>query len=66
MQRVRCGFLVPPSRPEIVAETIRAVYDGRHDLDELERRGREFVVAEADRTIALGRYRSLLRELAPA
>jgi len=66
VQRVRCGFLVPPSRPEIVAETIRAAYDGHHDLDELGRRGREYVVAEADRTIAIGRYRSLLRELAPA
>ena len=66
VQRVRCGFLVPPSRPEIVAETIRAAYDGRHDLDELGRRGREYVVAEADRAIAISRYRSLLRELAPA
>jgi colanic acid biosynthesis glycosyl transferase WcaI len=66
VRKVRCGFLVPPSRPELVAETIRAAYDGRHDLDELGRRGREYVVAEADRTIAIGRYRSLLRELAPA
>jgi colanic acid biosynthesis glycosyl transferase WcaI len=66
VQRVRCGFLVPPSRPEIVAETIRAAYDGRDDLEELGRRGREYVVAEADRSIAIGRYRNLLRELAPA
>jgi putative colanic acid biosynthesis glycosyltransferase WcaI len=65
VQRVRCGFLVPPSRPEIVAETIRAAYDGLDDLEELGRRGREYVVAEADRSIAIGRYRSLLRELAP-
>jgi glycosyltransferase involved in cell wall biosynthesis len=66
VQKVRCGFLVPPNRPEIVAETIRAAHDGRHDLEELGRRGRDYVVAEADRSIAIGRYRSLLRELAPA
>jgi hypothetical protein len=30
------------------------------------RLGREWVEQEADRTVAIGRYRELLRELAPA
>src|SRR5581483_7240999 len=61
---VGCGVLVPSNRPELVAEAIRAAYDGRHDLEELGRRGRAFVVGEADREVAVGRYRELLHEIA--
>ncbi|HEY5100433.1 MAG TPA: glycosyltransferase family 4 protein [Gaiellaceae bacterium] len=60
---VGCGILVPPNRPELVAETIRAAYDGHHDLEAMGRRGREYVVREADRHVAVGRYRELLREI---
>lgn len=59
----RCGVVVPPGRPELLAEAIRAAYDGELDLPELGRRGREYVVREADRTVAFARYRSLLGEL---
>jgi glycosyltransferase involved in cell wall biosynthesis len=59
-----CGIVVPPNRPELVAEAIRAAYDGGVDLDEMGRRGREYVVAEADSAIAIERYRRVLRELA--
>jgi colanic acid biosynthesis glycosyl transferase WcaI len=61
---VGCGILAPSNRPELVAEAIRAAYDGRHDLEELGRRGRAFVVGEADREVAVGRYRELLHEIA--
>jgi colanic acid biosynthesis glycosyl transferase WcaI len=65
VQSVGCGLLAPPNRPELVAEAIRTAYDGRHDLEDMGRRGRAYVVAEADRSIAVERYRRLLLELAP-
>jgi glycosyltransferase involved in cell wall biosynthesis len=58
-----CGIVVPPGRPELLAEAIRDLHDGKHDLEELGRRGREYVLAEADRSVAVERYRSLFREL---
>jgi glycosyltransferase involved in cell wall biosynthesis len=60
---VGCGVALPPGRPELVARVIRDAYDGRLDLEEMGRRGREYVTAEADRAVALGRYRTVLREL---
>jgi glycosyltransferase involved in cell wall biosynthesis len=64
VQTVGCGIVVPPSRPELVAEAIRAAHDGELDLAEMGRRGREFVVAEADRAVAVARYRELLHAIA--
>jgi colanic acid biosynthesis glycosyl transferase WcaI len=64
VRSVGCGTVVPPNRPELVAEAIRAAYDGRLDLDDMGRRGREYVVSEADQSIAIERYRRMLRELA--
>src|SRR5262249_52911081 len=65
VSREGCGIVVPPGRPELLAETIRAAYDGAYDLSEMGRRGREYVVREADRLVAFERYRRVLRELAP-
>ncbi|MGH2971494.1 MAG: glycosyltransferase family 4 protein [Gaiellaceae bacterium] len=62
----RCGVVVPPGRPELLAQTIRAAHDGELDLAEMGRRAREYVVREADRLVAFDRYRSMLRELARA
>jgi glycosyltransferase involved in cell wall biosynthesis len=64
VERVGCGVVVPPGRPELVAEALRAAHDGVFDLEEMGRRGREYVIAEADRGVAVSRYRELLRELA--
>jgi colanic acid biosynthesis glycosyl transferase WcaI len=64
VRTAECGIVVPPNRPELVAEAIRAAYDGGVDLDGMGRRGREYVVAEADSSIAIERYRRVLRELA--
>lgn len=62
--RVGCGIVVQPGRPELLASAIRAAYDGVHDLDEMGRRGREYVEREGDRRVAVARYRELLLEVA--
>src|SRR5204863_300696 len=66
VQEAGCGIVVPPGRPELLARAIRDAHDGRYDLGEMGRRGREWVEREADRSVAVGRYRDLLRELAPS
>lgn len=58
-----CGLVVPPGRPELLAAAIRRAYGGELDLAEMGRRGREYVTREADATIAIGRYRALLKEV---
>lgn len=58
-----CGVVVPPGRPELLAQAIRAAHDGELDLDEMGRRARAYAEAEADRDVAIARYRALLREL---
>ena len=62
--RVGCGVVLPPGRPELLAREVRRAYDGELDLEEMGRRGREYVTAEADRSVAVRRYRELLLELA--
>jgi putative colanic acid biosynthesis glycosyltransferase WcaI len=64
VQRAGCGIVVPPGRPELLARAIRDAHDGKFDLVEMGRRGREWVEREADRSVALRRYRDLLGELA--
>jgi glycosyltransferase involved in cell wall biosynthesis len=63
VESVGCGVVVPPGRPELVAAAIRRAHGGELDLEEMGRRGREYVTAEADERVAVGRYRSLLYEL---
>jgi putative colanic acid biosynthesis glycosyltransferase WcaI len=65
VERVGCGIVVPPGRPELLARAIRDAHDGKLDLQAMGRRGREWVEQEADRVVAVGRYRDLLHELAP-
>jgi glycosyltransferase involved in cell wall biosynthesis len=62
--RIGCGIVVPPGRPELLARAIRDAHDGKYDLAEMGRRGREWVEREADSSVAVGRYRDLLSELA--
>jgi glycosyltransferase involved in cell wall biosynthesis len=66
VQRVGCGIVVPPGRPELLARAIRDAHDGKFDLVEMGLRGREWVEREADRSVAMRRYRDLLGELAPS
>jgi colanic acid biosynthesis glycosyl transferase WcaI len=63
VSRVGCGVVLPPGRPELLAREIRRAYDGELDLEEMGRRGREYVAAEADRSVAVRRYRDLLLDL---
>jgi colanic acid biosynthesis glycosyl transferase WcaI len=64
VEAIGCGILVPPGRPELLARAIRDAHDGRYDLQAMGARGREWVVREADRSVAVRRYRALLHELA--
>jgi colanic acid biosynthesis glycosyl transferase WcaI len=64
VQEVGCGIVVPPGRPELLARAIRDARDGKYDLEGMGRLGREWVITEGDRDVAVGRYRELLRELA--
>jgi colanic acid biosynthesis glycosyl transferase WcaI len=66
VRRVGCGTVVPPSRPDLLAEVIRRAHDGGYDLAEMGRRGRAYVVAEADRGVAVRRYEQLLLDLVHA
>jgi colanic acid biosynthesis glycosyl transferase WcaI len=63
IDEVGAGVVVPPGRPELLARAIRRAYDGEFDLDEMGRRGREWVAGEGDRRIAIDRYRQLLHDL---
>ena len=66
VEEAGCGIVVPPARPELLARAIRDAHDGKYDLGEMGRLGRAWVEREADRTVALSRYRDLLLELAPS
>jgi colanic acid biosynthesis glycosyl transferase WcaI len=63
VERARCGLVVPPGRPELLAAAIRRAYDGELDLEAMGRRGRAYVTADADRRVAVERYRAVLRQL---
>jgi colanic acid biosynthesis glycosyl transferase WcaI len=58
-----CGIVVPPGRPELLAAVIRDSHDGRYDLEAMGRRAREYAEAEADRDIAVARYRGVFHEV---
>jgi colanic acid biosynthesis glycosyl transferase WcaI len=60
VQDVGCGIVVPPDDPDVLAETIRELASGGRDLDDMGRKGREYVEAEGDRELAVARYRELL------
>jgi glycosyltransferase involved in cell wall biosynthesis len=60
---VGCGIVVPPGNPFALAVAIRAAHDGEYDLDEMGRRARAFAEQNSDRSIAVERYRGVLREL---
>jgi colanic acid biosynthesis glycosyl transferase WcaI len=63
VRAAECGIIVPPGRPELLARAIRDAHDGMYDLEAMGARGREFVVAEADRPVAVERYRRVLRDV---
>jgi glycosyltransferase involved in cell wall biosynthesis len=66
VREVGCGVVVPPGNPFALAETIRAAHDGEYDLAAMGKRARRFAEAEADRSVAVARYRAVLDELQEA
>ena len=66
VSEVGCGLVIEPGRPELLARTIRAARAGAYDLEAMGRRGREYVEREADREVAMERYRTLVAELLAA
>ena len=65
VRSVGCGIVIPPGRPDLLAEEIRRAAAGEYDLVAMGLRGREWVEAEAGREHAVERYRRLLAELLP-
>ena len=63
VREIGCGIVVPPARPDLVADAVRRMAAGDHDLDLMGRSGRAYVEAKAGRTVAFARYRELLAEL---
>jgi glycosyltransferase involved in cell wall biosynthesis len=66
VREVGCGIVLPPGRPDLLARTIREAADGAFALDEMGALGRAYVEREADRVVAMERYRSLVREMLAA
>jgi putative colanic acid biosynthesis glycosyltransferase WcaI len=60
VNEVGCGVVVPPDRPDLVAAAIRDAHAGALELEAMGARGRDYVVREADRIVALERYRRLI------
>jgi colanic acid biosynthesis glycosyl transferase WcaI len=63
VREIGCGLVIPPGRPELLAAAIRQVHAGEYDLDQMGRRARTYVVEEADRRIAIKRYRDVFSEV---
>ena len=66
VREIGCGVVIPPSRPDLLARAIREASEGAFDLEEMGRRGRAYVEEEADRVVAMERYRALVREMLAA
>jgi len=63
VHRTGCGVVVPPQQPERLARAIREAHDGRLDLQGMASAARDYAVTEANRDVAIGRYRALLSGL---
>jgi glycosyltransferase involved in cell wall biosynthesis len=57
------GIVVPPGEADAVAAAIRSARDGEYDLDEMGRRGRDYVVSRHGRDAGIARYEDLLSEV---
>jgi colanic acid biosynthesis glycosyl transferase WcaI len=66
VQELGCGLVVPPGRPELLARTLRELASGLHDLAAMGMRGRAYAETQADRLVAVRRYRELLAEVMEA
>ena len=62
--RSAAGSSCPPGGPELVARRSATRTTASYDLEEMGAAGAEYVELEADSSVAIGRYRELLRDLA--
>jgi glycosyltransferase involved in cell wall biosynthesis len=60
VEEAGCGIVVPPARPDLVAQAIRSLAAGEHDLAEMGRAARAYVEANGSLAQAVERYRRLL------
>ena len=60
-REVGCGIVVPPGRPELLARAIRAATTASYDLEEMGAPRRAYAEREADRAVAVERYRDAAR-----
>jgi len=58
-----CGIVVPPGRPDLLAAVLRRARSGEFDLEAMGLRARQYVLEVATRSVAVERYRELLRSL---
>jgi glycosyltransferase involved in cell wall biosynthesis len=63
VEAIGCGVVVPPGRPELITKAIRKAYAGEYDLEAMGTSARRFAVEEADRRVAVDRYRVVFREV---
>jgi glycosyltransferase involved in cell wall biosynthesis len=63
VEDARCGIVIEPGRPELLAAAIRQARNGAYDLAEMGRNGRAYVEREIDRSVSVARYRELLDEM---
>jgi glycosyltransferase involved in cell wall biosynthesis len=66
VREIGCGVVIPSARPDLLARKIREAADGAFALTEMGRLGRAYVEEEADRVVAMERYRALVREMLAA
>ena len=60
------GIVVPAGSPDEVAAAIRAARDGEYDLEEMGRRGRDYVVSRHGRDAGITAYSELLERVLSA
>ena len=63
VRAVGCGVVLPPGRPELVAASIRELYERRIELPELGRRGGRTSSSRPTARSRTSRYRLLIDEL---
>jgi colanic acid biosynthesis glycosyl transferase WcaI len=63
VREIGCGLAIVPGNPIALAEALRDAHAGNLDLEAMGERGRAYVVAEADRKIAVARYQAVFDEV---
>jgi glycosyltransferase involved in cell wall biosynthesis len=63
VRAVGCGVAIAPGDPIALAHALREAHAGKLDLEAMGQRGRAYVVAKADRDVAISSYRAIFREV---